>query len=44
MKPLVKEFFAIGDNASMMRTVANTVSMGTAAGIIISKKMILEEF
>jgi thioredoxin reductase len=36
--------FAIGDNASKMRTVANAVSMGTAAGIAISKKMILEEF
>ncbi len=36
--------FAIGDNASKMRTVANAVSMGTAAGIVISKQMILEEF
>ncbi len=36
--------FAIGDNASKMRTVANAVSMGTTAGIVISKQMILEEF
>lgn len=36
--------FAIGDNATRMRTVANAVAMGTSAGITISKKMILEEF
>lgn len=40
----VKGVYAVGDNASKMRTVANAVSMGTAAGIIISKEMILEEF
>lgn len=40
----VKGIFAIGDNAAKMRTVANAVSMGTTAGITISKKMILEEF
>lgn len=36
--------FAIGDNAAKTRTVANAVAMGTAVGITISKKMILEEF
>lgn len=36
--------FAVGDNASKMRTVANAVAMGTAAGIAVSKKMILEAF
>jgi len=36
--------YAIGDNASRMRTVANAVSMGTAAGITISRKMIFEQF
>lgn len=36
--------FACGDNASTMRTVANAVAMGTTAGMIVSKKMILEEF
>lgn len=36
--------YAVGDNASKMRTVANAVAMGTAAGISLSKKMILEEF
>ncbi len=40
----IKGIFAIGDNAARMRTVANAVSMGTTAGITISKKMIAEEF
>ncbi len=40
----IKGVFAIGDNATKMRTVANAVAMGTTAGITISKKMILEEF
>jgi thioredoxin reductase len=40
----IKGIYAAGDNASRMRTVANAVSMGTTAGIAISKKMIVEEF
>jgi thioredoxin reductase len=36
--------FACGDNATAKRTVANAVAMGTTAGMIVSKKMILEEF
>jgi thioredoxin reductase len=36
--------FACGDNATRMRTVANAVAMGTTAGMIVSKKMIFEEF
>ena len=40
----IKGIFAIGDNASKMRTVANAVAMGTSAGIKISKEMILKEF
>lgn len=40
----IEGVYAIGDNASKMRTVANAVAMGTAAGIALSKKMILEEF
>ncbi len=40
----VKGIFAIGDNASKMRTVANAVAMGTTAGMAISKKMIMEAF
>lgn len=40
----VKGVFACGDNASRMRTLANAVAMGTAAGMLSSKKIILEEF
>ena len=40
----IEGVFACGDNATRMRTVANAVAMGTAAGITVSKKMILEEF
>lgn len=40
----IKGIYAIGDNASKMRTVANAVAMGTAAGIHVSKQMIAEEF
>lgn len=40
----VKGVFACGDNTSRIRTVANAVAMGTAAGMSVSKKIILEEF
>lgn len=40
----IKGVYAIGDNATKMRTVANAVAMGTTAGITISKKMIMEAF
>lgn len=40
----IEGVYAVGDNASRMRTVANAVAMGTAAGIALSKKMILEAF
>ncbi len=40
----VEGVYACGDNATHMRTVANAVAMGTTAGIIVSKKMILEAF
>lgn len=40
----VEGVFACGDNVTRMRTVANAVAMGTAAGMAASKKMILEEF
>jgi thioredoxin reductase len=36
--------FACGDNSTRMRTVANAVGMGTSAGMMVSKKMIFEEF
>jgi thioredoxin reductase len=38
----VPGIYAIGDNASRMRTVANAVAMGNAVGIGLSKKLILE--
>ncbi len=44
LETTVKGVFAIGDNTTKMRTVANAVAMGTTAGMMISKKMILEEF
>lgn len=40
----IKGVYAIGDAAAKMRTIANAVFMGTSAGMVISKKMILEEF
>jgi len=40
----VKGIYACGDNVTKMRIVANAVSMGTTAGMSLSKKMILEEF
>ena len=40
----IKGVYAIGDNASKMRTLANAVSMGTSVGISISKKLIFETF
>jgi thioredoxin reductase len=36
--------YACGDNTTRMRSVANSVAMGTAAGMTASKKMILEQF
>lgn len=36
--------YACGDNVTRMRTVSNAVSMGTATGISISKKIISERF
>lgn len=40
----LKGVYAIGDNASKMRTLANAVWMGTTAGMMISKTMIWEDF
>ncbi|MEO6284359.1 MAG: FAD-dependent oxidoreductase [Dyadobacter sp.] len=40
----IEGVFACGDNASRMRTVSNAVAKGTAVGLTVSKKMILEEF
>lgn len=44
LETTISGVFACGDNASTMRSVANAVAMGTTAGMLVSKKMILEEF
>lgn len=36
--------FACGDNTIKMRTVANAVAMGTAAGITVTRQLITERF
>lgn len=36
--------FACGDNTTKIRTVANAVAMGTTAGIMANKEIILESF
>lgn len=38
----VPGIFACGDNTTRMRTVANAVSMGTAAGIMVNNELIAE--
>lgn len=43
-KTNVKGVFVCGDNASKMRTVANAVSMGTTAGMMLNKELIEEYF
>lgn len=40
----VAGIYACGDNSTRMRTVANAVAMGTAAGMSASKKIILDQF
>jgi len=40
----IQGVYAVGDNASRMRTVTNAVAMGNATGISLSKKMIVEQF
>jgi len=43
-KTSVPGILACGDNATRMRTVANAVSMGTAAGIMASRELVFEGF
>ncbi len=43
-KTTVDGVYACGDNTTRLRTVANAVSMGTSAGISVSKEIILENF
>lgn len=44
LETTVPGVYACGDNINKMRTVANAVAMGTTAGMIVSKKLIFEEF
>lgn len=43
-KTTVDGMYACGDNVTRMRTVANAVSMGTTAGMMLNKEMVMEEF
>lgn len=43
-KTTVKGVFACGDNATRMRTIANAIAMGTAAGMAINKELVEESF
>lgn len=43
-KTTVDNIYACGDNVSRMRTVANAVAMGTAAGMAVNKQLIEEQF
>lgn len=43
-KTTVHGIFASGDNTTRMRTVANAVSMGTTAGMMANKEMVMEAF
>jgi thioredoxin reductase len=43
-KTTVAGVFACGDNVSPMRTVANAVALGTAAGMMANREIIFEEF
>lgn len=40
----IEGIYASGDNTSRARTIANAVAMGTAAGMAVSKKLIMEQF
>lgn len=40
----VPGIFACGDNTTRVRSVANAVAMGTAAGAMVNREIILEEF
>ncbi|SDF58641.1 Thioredoxin reductase [Dyadobacter soli] len=40
----VDGIYACGDNSGRMRTVANAVATGTTAGMVVSKRLIMEEF
>ncbi len=43
-KTSVRGVFACGDNTTRVRTVANSVAMGTTAGMMLNKELIEEDF
>ena len=43
-KTTVPGVFASGDNTTRIRSVANAVSMGTTAGMMINREIVFEEF
>lgn len=43
-KTTVEGIYACGDNTTRIRTVANAVAMGTTAGMMLNKEIILEDF
>lgn len=43
-KTSVNGVFACGDNTTRVRTVANSVAMGTTAGMMVNKELIEEDF
>ena len=43
-KTTVHGIFASGDNTTRMRTIANSVAMGTTAGMTVNKEIIEAEF
>ena len=43
-KTTVHGIFACGDDTTHMRTIANAVAMGTTAGMMVNKEIVVEEF
>jgi thioredoxin reductase len=43
-KTTIEGVFAVGDNTTRMRTIANAVAMGTTAGTVVNKEICLEDF
>jgi thioredoxin reductase len=43
-KTSIHGIYACGDNATRMRTLTNAVAMGTTAGMMANKEIVLEEF
>jgi thioredoxin reductase len=43
-KTTIEGIFAVGDNTTRMRSIANAVAMGTTAGTVVNKEICLEDF